>query len=576
MSAQSGRGGDSEPETEARTLAALLDSIVENLPAMIFVKDAKSLRFERFNLAGEEILGLSRDALIGKRDCDAFPAEQAERFQATDREVLRSGAAVDIPEEPIDTPSGRRWLHTRKTWIADTAGTPRYLLGVSMDVTERKRAAEFLLRTRDELELRVHQRTAELSEANAALKALIAERQTTQDTLRKAQEQLRQAQKIGALGRLAGGVAHDFNNLLSVVLSYTELILADLRPDDPLRAEIKEISTAGRRAADLTRQLLAFSRQQVLQPKVIDLNQILAGLERMVHRLLGADIELATLPSSAIGRIQADPGQVEQIVINLVANARDAMPRGGRLAIETADVELDDAYARDHDDVTPGRYVRLTVCDTGMGMEKATQGQSLEPFFTTKDKEEGTGLGLASVFAIVQESGGHVSVCSEPGKGTTIRVYFPRVEGSAETLASLPPNAIPGTRSETILLVEDEEQVLGVARGILRRCGYHVLEARNAGEALLISEKHTQEIHLLLTDVVLPHMSGHELAERIQSQRPDAKILFMSGYTDEAIVQRGVLHSDLGFLQKPITPESLSRKVRDVLGSSRTIESERY
>ncbi len=576
MSAQSGRGGDSEPETEARTLAALLDSIVENLPAMIFVKDAKSLRFERFNLAGEEILGLSRDALIGKRDCDAFPAEQAERFQATDREVLRSGAAVDIPEEPIDTPSGRRWLHTRKTWIADTAGTPRYLLGVSMDVTERKRAAEFLLRTRDELELRVHQRTAELSEANAALKALIAERQTTQDTLRKAQEQLRQAQKIGALGRLAGGVAHDFNNLLSVVLSYTELILADLRPDDPLRAEIKEINTAGRRAADLTRQLLAFSRQQVLQPKVIDLNQILAGLERMVHRLLGADIELATLPSSAIGRIQADPGQVEQIVINLVANARDAMPRGGRLAIETADVELDDAYARDHDDVTPGRYVRLTVCDTGMGMEKATQGQSLEPFFTTKDKEEGTGLGLASVFAIVQESGGHVSVCSEPGKGTTIRVYFPRVEGSAETLASLPPNAIPGTRSETILLVEDEEQVLGVARGILRRCGYHVLEARNAGEALLISEKHTQEIHLLLTDVVLPHMSGHELAERIQSQRPDAKILFMSGYTDEAIVQRGVLHSDLGFLQKPITPESLSRKVRDVLGSSRTIESERY
>jgi len=576
MSAQSGRGGDSEPETEARTLAALLDSIVENIPAMIFVKDAKSLRFERFNLAGEEILGLSRDALIGKRDCDAFPAEQAERFQATDREVLRSGAAVDIPEEPIDTPSGRRWLHTRKTWIADTAGTPRYLLGVSMDVTERKRAAEFLLRTRDELELRVHQRTAELSEANAALKALIAERQTTQDTLRKAQEQLRQAQKIGALGRLAGGVAHDFNNLLSVVLSYTELILADLRPDDPLRAEIKEINTAGRRAADLTRQLLAFSRQQVLQPKVIDLNQILAGLERMVHRLLGADIELATLPSSAIGRIQADPGQVEQIVINLVANARDAMPRGGRLAIETADVELDDAYARDHDDVTPGRYVRLTVCDTGMGMEKATQGQSLEPFFTTKDKEEGTGLGLASVFAIVQESGGHVSVCSEPGKGTTIRVYFPRVEGSAETLASLPPNAIPGTRSETILLVEDEEQVLGVARGILRRCGYHVLEARNAGEALLISEKHTQEIHLLLTDVVLPHMSGHELAERIQSQRPDAKILFMSGYTDEAIVQRGVLHSDLGFLQKPITPESLSRKVRDVLGSSRTIESERY
>ena len=382
------------------------------------------------------------------------------------------------------------------------------------------------------------------------------------------EEQLRQSQKMEAVGRLAGGVAHDFNNLLSVILGYGEMLLADLKPSDPIRADIEEIVRAGGRATELTRQLLMFSRQQVLAPKVLDLNDVLASMDKMLQRILGADVDLVSLPAPSLGRVRADPNSVEQIIMNLVVNARDAMPIGGKLTMETANVVLDEAYAQAHLGVKPGPHVMLAVSDTGVGIEKATLARIFEPFFTTKESGKGTGLGLSTVFGAVQQSGGSVWVYSEVGKGSTFKVYFPRVDAAIETAAeTMPSTTLRG--SETILLVEDDDQVRVVVRGILRRSGYHVIEARNAGEALLHSEKHPSRIHLLLSDVVMPQMSGPELAKRLGSARPDMKVLCMSGYTDDSIVRHGVLEAHIAYLQKPITPDALTTRVREVLDAER-------
>jgi two-component system, cell cycle sensor histidine kinase and response regulator CckA len=471
--------------------------------------------------------------------------------QALDRETLEKGAVVDIAEEPIQTPRGERWLHTKKIPIKDEAGRPTHLLGISEDITEMRAAQLALKAARAELEERVAARSAELM--------------TTNEALRKSEEQLLHAQKMEAVGRLAGGVAHDFNNMLSVILSYASLILDDLPEKDPMREDVGEIAQAASRATSLTQQLLAFSRRQVMNLGPVDLNAIVGGMEKMLQRLIGEDIELKTILCATLGRARADAGQIEQVLLNLAVNARDAMPAGGKLTLETANVVLDEAYASEHLGARAGRHVMLAVSDSGVGMSAEVRQRIFEPFYTTKELGKGTGLGLSTVFGIVKQSGGNIWVYSEPGRGTTFKVYLPEVEGdaAAEPSRSIAPRAAEG--KETILLVEDEELVRRAARASLRRMGYTILEASSASEALMLCERYSGPIHLMVTDVVMPAMSGRELAERLARIRPEIKVLYMSGYTDNTIVHHGVLDPGVEFLQKPFTPEVLGRRIREVL-----------
>jgi PAS domain S-box-containing protein len=380
------------------------------------------------------------------------------------------------------------------------------------------------------------------------------------------EQQLRQAQKMEAVGRLAGGIAHDFNNILTAITGYADLLLEDLGATDPRRQDADEIHKAADRAAGLTRQLLAFSRQQVLQPTVLEVNKLVSDLEKMLRRLLGEDVELGTRLAPTTGRVKADPGQLEQVIMNLAVNARDAMPNGGKLTLETGNVDLDEAYAADHYPARAGPFVLLAVSDTGIGMSEETQAHMFEPFFTTKEKGKGTGLGLATVYGIIKQSGGFIWVYSEVGHGTTFKLYLPRVEELAERAsqpAQAPARAARGT--ETVLVVEDEAPVRSVARQVLERHGYTVLEAPSAEAALDITTRYSGTIHLLLTDVVMPGLNGRELASRLATLRPDARVIFMSGYTDDAVTRHGVLEPGSAYVQKPFTPDAIARKVREVL-----------
>jgi PAS domain S-box-containing protein len=476
------------------------------------------------NQGWEDLLGIPRADLVGRLGFDFVSAGERDAHAREFSRVVEEGGSVAMAVT-IERADGKL-VQVELTLTRFSVGNERYVVTIGRNVTERVRL----------------------------------------------EEQLRQAQKMEAVGRLAGGVAHDFNNILSVIVGYGDMILEDLKAGDPLRSDVEQISNSGRRGAELTRQLLMFSRQQVIEPRVLDLNELLAGMDPMLRRLIGEDVELASSHEPELGTVRADLGSVEQAVMNLAVNARDAMPRGGKISIRTANT-LVDVTTAPRFGIKPGQYVTLAMTDTGTGMDAATRARIFEPFFTTKDSSKGTGLGLSTVFGIVQQSGGGIAVESELGAGATFTLYFPRVEAAAEPLrTSKPPS--PAHGSETILLVEDDDPVRAVVSGILRRQKYVVIETRNAGEALLACEKHAGNIDLLLTDVIMPQLSGPELATRLVVLRPGLKVLFMSGYTDDRIAG-GRLPADGAFLQKPITTVTLTRKVRDVLDTARAVRAPR-
>ena len=398
-----------------------------------------------------------------------------------------------------------------------------------------------------------------------AVKEDITERKRAEEERTTLQEQLRQSQKMEAIGRLAGGVAHDFNNILTVIKGYSQFSLAEIKEEDPLRENIEEIKKSADRAADLTRQLLAFSRRQIMEVKILDLNTLLQNLDKMLRRIIGEDIELVTLLREDLGRVKADPGQIEQVVMNLAVNAKDAMSKGGKLIIETANVELDKAYAQAHVAVKPGPYVMIAVSDTGTGMAPEVRDRVFEPFFTTKGKGKGTGLGLSTVYGIVKQSGGNIWVYSEPGQGTTLKIYLPRVDEPAEKLEAQVIGEEFPRGSETILIVEDDKEVRKLAVGILKRQGYTVLDGSYGDEAFNVCRQHKGPIRLLVTDVVMPGMDGRALSQCLSQLHPEMKVLYMSGYTDDAIIHHGVMDKGMNFIQKPFTVNGLTKKVREVL-----------
>ncbi len=494
-----------------------LQAILDNSPAIIFLKNTEG-RYLYVNPQFAKLTPLTREQILGKTDDEIFLPAQAAAFRADDLKVLQAGVALEF-EEVADQQDGPHTSIVSKFPLRNAEGKVYAICAIATDITERK-----------------------------SLEA-----------------QLRQAQKMEAIGQLAGGIAHDFNNLLTVINGYSELMLLSLPVEHPHCATFEQIRQAGEKASRLNRQLMAFSRQQVLQPKVLDLNAVVANIDTMLQRVIGEDIDLLTILSPGLASVKADPGQIEQVLMNLLVNARDAMPAGGRLTIETADVVLDTDYARTHVAVNPGRYVMLAVSDNGCGMDAETQARIFEPFFTTKELGKGTGLGLSTVYGIVKQSGGHIEVYSEPGRGTTFRIYLPRIEEAAEAVEPGKAREQLPRGSETILLVEDEAGVRTLAKTILQTHGYTVLDAAQGKDAFLLSGQHEGLIHLMVTDMVMPEMSGREVAERLKPLRPNMKVLFMSGFTDKAMVHHGELDRGMAFLQKPFTPQTLARKVREVL-----------
>jgi PAS domain S-box-containing protein len=551
----------SQTQEQLHRSELFLDSILEHLPNMVFVKDAADFRFLRFNKAGETLLGYPRETLLGKNDYDFFPPEQADFFTAKDRAVIEGRTMVDVPEEPIQTKDkGIRYLHTKKIPLYDATGKPTYIVGISEDITERREAHDRIQRMNAELEQRVHDRTAELSAAYEALQRQIDERQ-------KVEAQFRQAQKLEAVGQLAGGIAHDFNNLLTIILGYGDTLIRQLDHNHPTRAFVDEIMSAGKQAATLTQQLLSFSRRQMLQPRVTNLNDTVACIEKMLARLIGEEIELTTELDPRLHSVQVDEGQMQQVLVNLAVNSRDAMPRGGRLTIRTANVVFSEERVVTSGPLQPGAYATLLVQDTGIGMTPDILSHIFEPFFTTKEVGKGTGLGLAMVHGTIAQSGGAIDVESRLGSGTTFRIYLPRVTPlpPAAPVEAASSRALAG--KETILLVEDEASVRTMIRSIFTVHGYTVLEASSGETALDLCRNYNDPIHLLLTDIIMPKMRGRELAEQILTLKIHIKVLFMSGYTDDLTLAQTTTDHQSAFIQKPFTPSKLIEKVRQLLDS---------
>jgi PAS domain S-box-containing protein len=503
---------------EKEETAILLDVVLEGSPIGLSFHD-RQLRFTRINPALAAMSGQPAGDFIGRTPDEVRP-NLVPPLEPIMKQVLATGKPVMNLAVMSPQRGDRTERHVTASFfpIRNAAGDNDGVGMVVLDATERKRL----------------------------------------------EEQLTQSQKMEAIGRLAGGVAHDFNNILTAITGYSELLLTDMAEGRPRREDVEEIREAAERASTLTRQLLAFSRQQILRPQVLDLNATVSELKNMLSRVIGADIELNTRLAPEIGMITADPGQIEQVLMNLMVNARDSMPDGGRMDIETANVELDEEYTRAHSGCLAGPYVMLAVSDTGHGMSKEVQARIFEPFFTTKDTGKGTGLGLSTVYGIVNQSGGHVWVYSEPDKGTTFKVYLPRVRGLPDREeVDQRRNARGGT--ETILLVEDEEKVRAVASRILRRNGYTVVEASNGAEAWRLCSSEDSQVDLIVTDMIMPEMGGFELASRVRAIRPGARILFTSGYTEDAMMRRSILDPGAAFLEKPFTPARLAQKAREIL-----------
>ena len=494
-------------------------AFMRHLPGVAFMKNRDG-RYVFYNEAAQGLFHLDPVDFLGKTDHEVWPGEYADRLVANDEEVLRTKSLVEAVEAVPHKQGVHHWL-IYKFPIVDENDEVQFIGGMGIDITER----------------------------------------------RQLEDQLRQSQKMEAVGRLAGGVAHDFNNLLTVISGYGDMIMRGLTPDDPLHGCIEEVLKASSRATSLTNQLLAFSRRQVIQPKILDLNILVANMDRMLRRVIGEHIELETVLTPGLGSVKADAGQLEQVIMNLAVNARDAMPEGGRLFIRTGNVDVPHS-SRLHADVRPGCYVRLTVADTGKGMDAEIMVHLFEPFYTSKATGKGTGLGLSTVYGIVKQSGGEIVVESEPGSGATFHIYLPRVAGVLDD--SRPARIQPAVRAgtETILLVEDEPGVRQLVREMLHRLGYTTLEAGGGAEALRIFDQHRGGIDLLLTDVIMPQMSGRDLAARLRSLQPALKVLYMSGYTDDMLAHHGVLEPNVYLLPKPFAPDELGAKLREVLDTA--------
>jgi two-component system cell cycle sensor histidine kinase/response regulator CckA len=515
-----------ERTAEVEQQQLFLRQVIDLNPSFVFAKDRDG-RFTLVNQAIAEAYGTSVENILGKTDADFnLNQEEVNHFRRDDLEVIDQLIERFIPEEQITDASGAvRWLQTIKRPIVSADGSGTQMLGVATDITARKKA---------------------------------------EDALHESEQMLRQAQKMESVGTLAGGIAHDFNNLMTAVTGYSEIVLRRMPAHDPLRAKIEEIKNAGDRAASLTRQLLAFSRKQILKPIVLDLNTVVTGMGKMLPRVIGEDVELRFELAGSLGKVKADPGQVEQVLMNLVVNARDALPSGGCITVQTENVDFSGS-PRKRVIAEPGRYVVLSVTDNGTGMDAEIQSHMFDPFFTTKEVGKGTGLGLSTVYGIVKQSGGTIWVYSEPGEGTTIKIYLPRTDAAAEMSGADVSSLSTARGNETILLVEDEPMVRDLTKEFLEEYGYRVVTAANGSEGLRICQEFPDKIDLMLTDVVMPQMSGRELAEKACMSRPEIRVLYMSGFTDDAIVRHGVLADDLCFIQKPFSPDALARKARAVL-----------